>query len=172
MFSKYRLFVIIFLISSAPLLAANPKLPNDLKLVGKAKLSFLWWHIYDSELKTLTGDYQKNLAPLLLTLTYKRSITQQELVDETESQWKTFNLPSEKQAVWLQQLSSFWPNVKKNDVIAVFLDANQHTHFFFNDRFIGSLNSPEFGEAFLAIWLDEDKSAYPKLTRKLTGKKK
>jgi hypothetical protein len=170
------LFLILFVLITNCLVQASSStengitLPNNLKLVGKASLSVLFWDVYDSELKTLTGSYEKETAPLLLSLTYKRSISSKDLIDETESQWERFKLPKEQEKRWLEQLSETWPSVKENDVIAVYLDKNKYCHFFFNDNLIGSFKDTEFSRYFLAIWLDEN-GEYPKLTRKLTGKK-
>jgi len=172
-FKAFWLFIVFIVTSSVAIKtqASDIVKPSNLQLVGKAKLSFLWWHVYDSELRTQTGRYEKGINPLILKLTYKRKISQEELIDETESQWKKFKLEPAQKKKWLQQLSSIWPSVKKNDVLEVYLDKHQYAHFFFNEKLIGSLEDTQFSYYFLAIWLGE-KSAYPKLTRALTGKNK
>lgn len=162
--------IALSLLLSANIFAKSPSLPTDYKLVGKASLSFWWWDIYHSMLYTESGSYQTNENSLLLKLVYQRSISKQQLLDETQSQWKRFKIDVQQQKNWLQQLDAIWSDVKKNDSIAVYLDSQKQSHFYFNEKFVGTIKDAEFAKAFMDIWLSEE-GEYPKLSRKLTGKK-
>ncbi|WP_444997257.1 chalcone isomerase family protein [Aliikangiella sp. IMCC44359] len=157
-------------LNAEPLAASTPHLPTQLKLVGQASLSILWWDIYNAELHSLTGQYNEETRPLVLKLTYQRKISQQDLLKETKSQWQDFNISEKKQKEWLDQLKYIWPNVNKKDTIEFYIDRQHNSHFYYNRNFIGSLFDAEFSQAFINIWL-ADNSDYPELTKKLTGKR-
>lgn len=169
----YALSKILILSSLAwlPLNAsANKEMPNDLKLVGESNLSVWWWDIYDAKLFTKTGSYQNQEVPLLLSITYNRDIESIDLIDETDSQWKRFDVEEVLRKQWIDQLSNLWPDVKKDDNISFHIDKFGTCHFYFNGKHIGSVADPKFSSSFSAIWLAEN-SAYPKMTQRLTGRK-
>ena len=168
-----RIFICFFLLLNIFFTrdAFGKTIPKQYTLVGQASLSILWWEIYEAELYTQSGQYQDNQIPIYLKLTYRRNIDSQELIEETQSQWKRFDIVESKQRVWLSQLESIWPNVKENDSIAFFINAEGVCNFYFNDEFIGSVASKEFSQNFANIWLAPN-GPYPKMTRRLTGKDK
>lgn len=175
MFSKSIIFIFIFILCLfKPLLiiaSTDIVIPQNIKLVGKANLSVLWWKVYKSELYTLTGQYQENIRPLVLKLTYQRSIKKEKLVKETRSQWKSMKIDLKKQDVWAEQLTNMWPDVKKKDSITFYVNKQNISYFYFNDKLIGSIQDTQFAKAFGDIWL-ADGGEYPSLTKKLTGKSK
>jgi hypothetical protein len=50
----------------------------------------------------------------------------------------------------------------------LYVDESSVSHFFYNKRFIGSLNDTAFSSAFSAIWLSEN-TLKPKLRNQLIG---
>ena len=61
-----------------------------------------------------------------------------------------------------------WPDVKKNDVLAIALDSQGRSTFFLNGQTLGTIEDPGFGRDFLAIWLSPETSR-PELRLALIG---
>lgn len=137
--------------------------------IGTAKLSVLWFDIYEAELSSADGLFNQD-QNFKLTLTYLRDFEADELIDETFNQ---ISEPIEKQQElsWRKSLKAMWPDVKESDQIS-FIKTNEGTsHFFFNQKFVGTIEDKAFGKHFADIWLAKD-SAYPKLASKLKGESK
>jgi hypothetical protein len=147
---------------------ANESPTTEMKLVGQAKLSVLFWDVYESSLYTPSGRFIGIAAPLKLKLVYLRNIASGELVDATREQWQKLGLYRPEHESWLQQLQAMWPNVKPGDSIVLDWSSAERSHFYFNGRLIGTIESPNFGQLFAAIWLSE-KTEYPKVRKQLIG---
>jgi hypothetical protein len=61
-----------------------------------------------------------------------------------------------------------WPDVREDDVLALEMSASGRSTFLLNGKPLGSIDDPEFGPSFLAIWLSPDTSR-PELRRLLIG---
>jgi hypothetical protein len=158
----------MLLIWSANIMA-NPLI--DFKKVGEAKLAILFWDVYQSELYSLTGAYQKNIFPQALKIHYLRNIKAKDLIERTEEEWQKLGINSQISAPWIEQLKTMWPNIKKGDELLVVVNKSGDSDFYFNQQEIGTIINTDFGANFLRIWLDE-KSSYPELQKQLTGEKK
>lgn len=106
-----KIFILLLLLHTANT-SANKLHLDDLNLVGRSNFSVWFWDIYDIELKTPSGTYEEGKRPLSLELTYKRVISNVELVDETLTQLKRFNISEEQKKNWAKQLLKIWPSVK------------------------------------------------------------
>jgi hypothetical protein len=140
---------------------------DQLETVGTATLRVFFWDVYDSELLTQDGDYHGVEPGLALNLTYKRALTNQQLVAGTRKEWGKLSGPEflVKQN-WSTQLLGLWPNVEVNDEILLYVDSQLASHFYFNGNKLGVLTDSAFTEQFLAIWLSPETS-YPKARAKL-----
>ncbi|GAB3034311.1 chalcone isomerase family protein [Bowmanella dokdonensis] len=141
----------------------------DLKLVGQAKLSVWFWDIYQSSLYSPDGKYRQGHYPLALQIRYLRDIKASELIEATEEQWQALALKDKAIPSWLKQLESIWPDIQKGDELTLEVTQNRISRFYHNGEPIGTFEDPDFGPAFLAIWLAENAS-YPKLRGQLTGR--
>lgn len=144
---------------------------TQFKTVGEGHFRYLFWSLYDAQLKTQDGSFQsvENNKPLALTLTYQREISRDDFVEATLDQWRhLFGEVSPIQTLWGQQLRQIWRDVKQGDQLSCVVDDSGHAHFYLNQQFIGQISEPLFAEQFLAIWLDERTSA-PTLRRQLLG---
>ncbi|MCU4674637.1 hypothetical protein N7931_03230 [Catenovulum sp. 2E275] len=109
--------------------------------VGSARLTYLWWKVYDSEFyceqrnglkqhinATQKGksvsDQQvylemqtliKHCQQLALKIHYLRDIDKVDLVKETEKQWRHLSFTEIDFTPWLNQLTQIWPNLKQAD---------------------------------------------------------
>lgn len=165
-----RLLILLLVLLAQPanadkVLVDYPNWPS----IGKAKLSVLWFDIYEAELSSKTGFYCKDCS-FKLTLTYLRDFEAEELIDETFNQ---ISVPiTEQQAFsWRQSLQQMWPDVTESDQISFVRTSDGTSQFFFNKSYVGTIKDTAFGIHFANIWLAKD-SAYPKLAAKLKGEKK
>ena len=103
-----------------------------------------------------------------LEIQYLRDFEAKALVQRTGEEWDHLQLSHERREQWLQQLATLWPDVGKNDVIALEIDADNRSTFFFNNEKLGVIDDVDFGEHFVAIWLSPDTSR-PALREALIG---
>lgn len=152
----------------AALLAAAAQASGSLQMVGEARLSVMFWSVYDSRLYSEDGGYRPNQRPLRLEIEYLRDISSTALVDRTGEEWDHLNLSHERKPAWLQELRGLWPDVSKNDVLTLDVDERNRSTFLLNGEPLGVIEDEAFGEHFLAIWLSPDTSR-PALRKALIG---
>ena len=143
---------------------ANPV--ADLKLVGQSELSWMFWKIYDIQLLSSDGQFDREKYPLALVIRYARDIPSDQLLESTLDEWSRQEIAWKPQ--WENKLDELWPDVSPGDEITLRVDRERNSHFFFNNELLGSIQDSEFAPAFLAIWLSEN-SLKPRLKRQLTG---
>ena len=141
---------------------------NSLQMVGQARLTFMFWPIYDSRLYSPDGSFREGQRPLRLEIQYLRDITASELVVQTRNEWERLQPLSADEQLWLTSLSRMWPDVSENDVLALELDEGGGSTFLLNGQRLGGIDDPAFGSRFLGIWLSPDTSR-PQLRRSLIG---
>lgn len=141
------------------------------KKVGEAEFHVFLFHIYDAELFSANGRYEKSQFPIKLKLTYQRSISKEDLLDATKKQWKKQKLCINNECdVWLEKLGEFWPDVNDGDSITLTVDQSGNSKFLFNDELVGEIESPLFSEKFSAIWLAEN-NGHRRFQQRLTGQR-
>lgn len=160
-----RLILILSLFSPFTLQAMQ--LPQDWLTVGTADLKVLWFDIYKAELITPSGGFLGLSSPMMLQILYKRDINRNDLLEETRKQIAPF-ASSHQIPPWISRLEQIWPDINKGDELVFWIDHKIYGHFFHNREWIGSLDDPQFSQAFIQIWLS-DRGSYPNLARKLRG---
>ncbi len=142
---------------------------EPLQMVGEARLNVMFFSVYDSRLYTSDGRYEPDQRPLRLEIEYLRNIKARALVEQTGAEWDHLQVTHERRDAWLTELAALWPDVGKNDVIALELDTQNRATFYFNGEKLGMMEDAAFGEYFVAIWLSPDTSR-PALREALLGK--
>ncbi|SUP09328.1 putative periplasmic protein [Vibrio metschnikovii] len=153
---------------------------HDWPVVGQATLSWLFWDVYHSQLRSPDGQYQKQPGqevathPLALEIHYLRTIRREQLLEATEKQWQKLGYSAENIESWMAQLSHLFPTVEKDQRL-VYLSDGQHGQLWYfptpTDKHVrGEVIDPQMNEAFLAIWLSP-RSDYPRLRNQLVGKR-
>lgn len=142
---------------------------NYFRQLGSAKFSVLFWDIYQSRLLTSDGrpPFSNHCQQALFEIHYLRDISQQELVENTISQWRHLALNESDYIDFVPLLESIWPDIKAGDELAMLSGAGT-TVFYLNQQSIGMIENQYFAKLFLGIWLDENTSE-PKLRRQLLG---
>lgn len=149
--------------------------------VGEASLSWLWFDIYHSQLRTPSGEYQGITAPLALQIRYQRNIAAEELLDATAEQWQKLGYHNDDIRLWRQHLTAIFPTVAYGDQLVFVSNGRQGRFYFYSHneaqskgataasyRLLGAIHQPQLNRAFLAIWLAEN-SQYPQLRQQLIG---
>lgn len=159
------LSVALLLVTSFPARA-----DEDMILVGEASYRYLFWQVYDARLYAPTTDFRHfQTRPFALSLEYQRQFSSRQIVDATGRQFRESGFDDEDRiAQWLEQLLAIIPDVSKGDVIRLDVDRDQHSHFYFNGRHIGSIENTDFSRYFSGIWLSAQ-SSDPQFTSRLLG---
>jgi hypothetical protein len=140
------------------------------KKVGGGQLSWLGFDIYDASLWTGSGRYA-GFDPgqtVALSLWYQRSFTREELLGITEKAWARLGRDAAWRQSRLASLRAVWSDVAPGQNMTTVVEAGGATRFYDAERPLGRIDDPEFGPAFLAIWLDP-RSVVRDLRVKLLG---
>ena len=136
--------------------------------VGKGRLTYLFWDVYDATLYAPQGSWQEG-QPFALQLSYLREIEGKKIADRSVEEMRNQGIKDEvKLATWHAQMRKIFPNVDEGVRLTGVYTEKGETVFYKNDREVGRINDPEFSKAFFDIWLNEKTSA-PDLRRKLLG---
>lgn len=172
-------FLIIALLSITNIVQANtvtnnnssPYLSQQLKPVGQGIMRWLFMDIYQISLYTQTGEYKPKHYPQVLSIHYQRSIEQQSLIDATSEQWQQQKLSANLYQPWLDKLQVIWPDINNGDRLTLYVSEDGKSDFYHNQQLLGSIDSANFSEAFLGIWLAKN-TTEPSLRKQLIGELK
>ena len=141
--------------------------PNAAK-VGEARMTYLFWDVYDAELFAPNGQWSAEV-PFALSLTYLRSLDGEAIAERSieEMQKQGFN-DKTKLTQWLDTMRELFPNVQDQHNLIGIQTHNGHASFYHNQTYLGTIADAEFSKQFFAIWLNE-KSSEPKLRKQLLG---
>lgn len=153
--------VVLLVLPSSPAHAVLAPVAKEshaaLKEIGRGRLTFLGFGIYKTSLWSETGKYAglRSGQTLALSLWYERKFSRSELIAITVREWQRLGLASaEQQARWTRELETHWLDVRPGDNMTIVTTTSGETHFYRQDRRLGSVKDPLFGPALLAIWLD------------------
>lgn len=155
--------------------APRTSAPEGLATVGRASLSWFGLDIYDATLWTETGDFAEPGFDqrLALRIDYHRTISSRKLAERTRKEWRRLDrhvrLPVDATVnEWLAALETMWPDVGPGDYIITIVEPGGQTRFEDSNGPLGVIEDPEFGPAFLSIWL-HPRTSRPDLRMALVG---
>lgn len=144
---------------------------HNTEKVGEAKFKKFGLHIYDASYWSLRNkDSAGNASSATaLSIAYAKNIRARRLLSSTYKEWQRLGFAEEHPLdAWLELLEEIWPDVNKGDFI-VFVNHSDGSNAFYSDsKFLGSVDDPEFGTAFLDIWLNIN-AKYKKHREELLG---
>ena len=150
--------LLLSLTYAAPVLAEAERLSTDSNRVGKARLTYLFWDVYDAVLYALK-------------LTYLRDLDGRDIAERSAKEMRKQGLKDEdKLAEWQSTMTAIFPDVSDGDVLTGEVNEDRHTRFFFNGEVVGNVDDPAFTRAFFGIWLSENTSE-PEMREQLLGEK-
>lgn len=170
----FILLSIIFMNLSTPSPAEAETLQayiNNPKVVGEARLKMFFFKIYDASLIAPNGVFVED-QPFALKLKYLRDFDGKDIASRSVDEMRKQGMQDEvKLAKWYQQMQQLFPDVKEGQTITGIVDANQMSHFYFDNQHLGKVEDKEFSEWFFNIWLAENTSE-PDMRLALIGKAK
>jgi hypothetical protein len=129
----------------------------DLRRVGAGELRWLGRPVYHASLWTPAGRFAgyEPGEPVALSLSYQRGFSRDELLRITSTAWRLLgSTPPPQRERWLAGLRGFWTDVGPGDNVTTVVVPGQATRFYDHRGFLGQIDDPAFGPAFLSIWLD------------------
>ncbi len=140
--------------------------------VGEGRLTWLGFGIYEASLWTADGRFSgfTEGEPVALAMWYERKFSRQQLIEITTGEWERLELaPAAVRAAWARELEQIWQDVDKGDNLTAVVVPGRETVFYNDQGLLGHLRDPDFGPAFLRIWLDT-RTAIQDLRVQLLGK--
>jgi len=143
---------------------------HELKVVGNAVYSLLFWDLYKSQLLTSSGQYSQLSShdDLIYKIEYLKDVSAVDLVEYTIEQWQHLAINEQQYKDYLPQLTAIWPNIKAGDSLALVVQ-NNSSAFYYNGELLGAMTGEHFAILFLDIWLSKNTSE-PKLRAQLLGR--
>lgn len=157
--------------------ASNTEDWRQWQTVGKAKLTWFIFDIYESRLRAPEGKYLVNddvsPHPFALEIYYQRDATKQQLLEITDEQWQKLGIKQSLRQQWLSQLNTMFPNIKKGDKLAYVTDGKSGQLLYrpagsASLQTMGLVKDENLNDAFLSIWLSPN-TEYPQLRKQLIG---
>ncbi|MCF2857766.1 chalcone isomerase family protein [Pseudoalteromonas sp. SMS1] len=148
----------------------NPDaIKTGMSQVGEtARMTYLFWDVYDISLYTPTGEYNP-AAPFVLQLTYLRELSGEDIAERSleEMQKQGFDDVQTGQK-WLEEMKRIFPDVEENYSLLGVRTPAGTTKFYNDETLLGEVKDPRFTKWFFDIWLSAQTSE-PKMRRKLLG---
>lgn len=141
------------------------------RLVGKGRLTFWGFPVYDARLWAAPGFKADNLAaqPFALELDYLRGFYNEDVAQKSIAEMRRASTISEAQAkIWTQELLRVLPDTKKGDRVTGVNRPGIGAAFWVNGKPSGEIVDVEFARLFFGIWLSPTTSE-PKLRSALLG---
>lgn len=165
--SKFK-SVLLSLISTVLFTSASLALPSAINAptrIGAANFSLLGMPIYSASLFTENGAAYSPSAPFILELTYKRGVSQANLIKATVTE---LNRMHDGAGGLEGQLPSCFRDVAAGDRFAAVNVSASQVDLYLNDQKTCSLTGDGASSRFMGIWLS-DQSRAPELSRALRG---
>lgn len=124
------------------------------QLQGSGEMRWFGFAIYDAKLWR-SGERWRSDAPYALELTYRRSISAEQLVDTSIDEILRLGGRDERQLrQWRTALQGIFPSVREGDTLIGLHEPGRGASFFYNGAPSGRIADAELAAAFFSIWLD------------------
>lgn len=138
------------------------------ELVGKGRMTYLGFRLFDAELYAPEGTYRAS-APFALKLTYLRAFKSEDIVESSLKEIRRQGGASAGQLDrWETEMRNLFPDVAKGQSITGVRTQQGEAEFYLNGRKLGSIGDADFSRKFFAIWLGRQ-TRNPQLRAALTG---
>lgn len=142
---------------------------NDLlpgyRLIGKQRLTYWGFQVYDARLWALPGFKKDNIAsqPFALELAYLRDFDAIDVAERSITEMRRSAPISEAQAkTWIAEMVRVYPDFKKGDRVTGINRPGVGAAYLVNGKSTGEIRDVEFARLFFGIWLSP-KTSEPKL---------
>ncbi|MBX3649787.1 MAG: chalcone isomerase family protein [Burkholderiales bacterium] len=167
----------LVLLLAAPAAAVNvpAELPapvcsaiESCRMVGKGRLRWWGFHVYDAALWSRDGRWQPD-APYVLDIVYARRISGAQLAATSIDEMRRMGATDEARlARWEAGMRTVFPDVEAGSRLIGLYLPGRGAQFHSGTRPLGSIEDPEFARRFFEIWLDP-RTQTPDLRTALLG---
>lgn len=162
-------FLLLFFFLTTSSFAAVTNDFNNLKLIGKARLKFIGFKIYDIELRGETSEFSYN-QKLAIKINYNKSFSKKELIETSIKEiMRINNLEPEDIKGYETKFEKIFVDVKKGDEKIAIFDPAYGLSLIYNNQLMGKVNDKIFAKRFIDIWLS-DKARFLNVRNQLIGK--
>ncbi|MBU6140009.1 MAG: chalcone isomerase family protein [Proteobacteria bacterium] len=139
-------------------------------LIGDSDLNFLGLKVYHLALwsEAQKFSYDKKFA---IQIRYNMNFSKEDLAKKSIEEIERLHvLSAQDKENFLAELKKIFSSVKKGDEKVAIFTPNQGVEMFYNGKLNGKISDQKLARLFVDIWLDE-RGSYPKVTKKILGKK-
>ena len=141
---------------------------ENCRMVGKGRLRWWGFHVYDASLWSRDGRWQAD-APYVLDIVYARQVTGAQLAETSIAEMRRMGVKDEaKLARWDAAMRSTFPDVQAGSRLIGIYRPQRAAQFYSATRLLGTIDDPEFARRFFDIWLDP-RTQKPELRAALLG---
>ncbi|MES2721086.1 MAG: chalcone isomerase family protein [Pseudomonadota bacterium] len=160
----------LILLACSGLVQANMTLARQVleqpEVVGQARLSVLFFKVYDATLYAPKGQYRADQA-FSLSLRYLRTFEGAKIAERSIDEMRKQGYANEqKLSAWRREMIALFPDVQAGSELTAVRTGSGVTDFYRGLDRLGQIKDPEFSRQFFAIWLSE-KSSEPEMRRQL-----
>ncbi len=141
------------------------ELMPDYRLIGKQRLTYWGFQVYDARLWALPGFKKDNFAAQLfaLELAYLRDFDAIDVAERSITEMRRSATISDAQAkTWTAEMVRVYPDFKKGDRVMGINKPGIGVSYLVNGKPTGDIRDTEFAGLFFGIWLSP-KTSQPKL---------
>ncbi|MES2400838.1 MAG: chalcone isomerase family protein [Pseudomonadota bacterium] len=137
----------------------------DYRLIGKQRLTYWGFQVYDARLWALPGFKKDSIAsqPFALELAYLRDFNAMDVAERSITEMRRSAAISEAQAkAWIAEMVRVYPDFKKGDRVTGINKPGVGAAYLVNGKSTGEIRDVEFARLFFGIWLSP-KTSEPQL---------
>lgn len=124
------------------------------RMVGKGRLRWWGFHVYDAALWSRDGRWQAD-APYALDIIYARQATAVQLSETSIDEMRRLGVSDEsKLAQWGSAMRAVFTDVQPGSRLIGVYRPQRGAQFYSATRLLGTIDDPEFARRFFGIWLD------------------
>jgi hypothetical protein len=141
---------------------------GNLEVVGEGEYRWFGLQVYHASFATETGRFSDwpDTERARFEIYYHRDVPSSKLVEIAREEWDRLGIDAPPR--WFGWLRQVLPDVREGDTLACLVLPDERTVFYHNGEKTGEVAEPEFGPAFLSIWLHPEAKAAD-LRRALLG---
>jgi hypothetical protein len=143
-------------------------LPKN-RLIGKGRLTYFGFQVYDARLWAIPGFKPDDLAaqPFVLELAYLRDFDAIDVAKRSIAEMRrSATIPDAQAKIWAAEMVRVFPNMKKGDRVMGVNKPGLGVAYLVNGKPTGEIRDAEFAKLFFGIWLSS-KTSEPKLRNAL-----
>jgi len=154
--------------ASAETEASDGPAGDGLEVVGQGEYSWFGLRVYQASFATETGRFSDwtDIERARFEIYYHRDVSAAKLIDIAREEWDRLGVDAPPR--WFGWLRQLLPDVRTGDTLSCLVLPDERTVFYHNGEKTGEVAEPEFGPAFLSIWLHPEARA-AELRRALLG---